>query len=201
MGLNQGIGATHKLAPHPKTLGLSQFMKVTAKVSGLRENVDPEERDIVLGWFRQNRGNMPHLSEFTWTKDGAYRVVVYSGEEPVSFLKIIDRTGLVDERPTKIGGVAAVITPPEHRRKGHATLALQEAERTILQTVRAQLGLLLCVADLIPFYSRQRWQPVQCPVQFDQPSGKTVWPHCTMILPRPGEPWDPQSIDLCGLPW
>ena len=64
-------------------------MKVTTRISGLNENVDREERDIVLGWLKQSRGNMPHLSEFTWTKDGAYRVVVYRGAEPVSFLKII----------------------------------------------------------------------------------------------------------------
>ena len=200
--LTSGCSRRHNSVPLSRQpLGLGEQMKVIAKVNRFNEYVDPAERDALLRWAQEKRGEIPYLSDYTWTKGGAYRVVVYREEEPVSLVKIIDRTGLVDGQSTKIGGVAAVVTLPEHRAKGYATLALQEAEKTIFEAVAAQLGLLFCVADLVPFYSRQRWEQVQCPVQFDQPSGKTVWPHCTMILPRPGDQWDPQSIDLCGLPW
>ena len=94
-----------------------------------------------------------------------------------------------------------MMTPPEHRRKGYAGLALQEAREVIFEKLRAQVGLLLCHRELVPFYARHGWQTVDCPVRFEQPSGSTVWPHRAMILAGAGEEWKPMSIDLCGLPW
>jgi predicted acetyltransferase len=176
-------------------------MNIYAKATPFSQKLDPDEQELIVGWAKAIFGTMPLASQFTWTKGGAYRVVVYCNQQPVSYLKIIDRKGLLDEKPVKIGGVAGVQTPPEHRRKGYSGLALQETKRTIFNEMGAQLGLLLCEQELVPFYTRHGWQSVDCRVQFDQPSGKTVWPHHTMILAKSGESWNPKSIDLCGLPW
>ena len=176
-------------------------MNIYAKVIPFSQKLDPDEQELLVGWAKEIFGTMPLASQFTWTKGGAYRVVVYCNQQPVSYLKIIDRTGLVDGKRVKIGGIAGVMTPSEHRRKGYSGLALQEAKRTIFDKMGVQLGLLLCEQELVQYYTRQGWQSVDCPVQFDQPSGKTVWPHHTMILTKSGESWNPKSIDLCGLPW
>lgn len=176
-------------------------MNIYTRATPFSQTMDPNEQELIVSWAKAIFGTMPLASQFTWTKGGAYRAVVYCNQQPVSYLKIIDRIGLIDESPVKIGGIAGVMTPPEHRRKGYAGLALQKAKRTIFDEMGAQLGLLLCEQELVPFYTRHSWQSVDCTVQFEQPSGKTIWPHYAMILTKSGESWNPKSIDLCGLPW
>ena len=176
-------------------------MNIYTKATPFSQTLDPNEQELIVDWAKKHFGTMPLASQFTWSKGGAYRVVVYYNQKPVSYLKIIERTGLIDGKPAKIGGIAGVQTPSEYRRKGYAGLALQEAKQTIFDKMGVQLGLLLCEQELVQYYTRQGWKSVDCPVQFDQPSGKTVWPHHTMILTKSGESWNPKSIDLCGPPW
>ena len=176
-------------------------MSAYVRVNPLDENVAPGERETIRAWAKQIFCNIPLARQFEWTKEGAYRIVVYSGESLVSFLKILERTCLVDEQQVRIGGVAGVMTPPEHRGRGYAGLALREARRVIFEKLKAQLGLLLCEPELVKFYTRHGWQSVDCPVKFEQSSGNAVWPYCTMILAKPGKEWKPNSIDLCGFPW
>ena len=177
------------------------MQEIYTRVTPFSQTMDPNEQELIVGWAKEIFGTMPLASQFTWTNGGADRVVVYFNQEPVSYLKIIDRTGLIDGKPVKIGGIAGVMTPPKNRQKGYCGLALQKAKQTIFNEMKAQLGLLLCEQELVQFYTKRGWQTINCPVQLYQPSGKTTWPHYTMILTKFGESWNPESIDLCGLPW
>jgi len=176
-------------------------MEIHAKTSPLDGSVPLAERDLFARWAVDILGGTPAAKQFTWVTEWAYQVVVYAGRIPVSHLRIVDRTILLDDGPVRMGGVADLMTPPEHRRKGFASLALQEARRTIFDRLQARLGLLFCAEELLGFYARHGWQRVDCPVLIDQPRGKMVWPQCAMVLARPGEMWTPKSIDACGLPW
>ncbi len=115
-------------------------MNIYAKATPFSQTLDPDEQELIVRWAKEIVGTMPLVSQFTWSKGGAYRVVGYCNQQPVSYLKIIERTGLIDGKPAKIGGIAGVQTPPEHRRKGYAGLAMQEAKRTIFTKMGVQLG-------------------------------------------------------------
>jgi hypothetical protein len=114
---------------------------------------------------------------------------------------VFEKTGFCDDQRVLLGGISGVMTPPQHQRKGYAGLALREAKRLIFEEMGADLGALLCVDALVPFYVRHGWQAVTCPVAMAQPGGKVLWPARMMILPRGEAQWQPQKIDLCGLPW
>ena len=176
-------------------------MSVTVKASPLSENSPADQGELIRTWAQQIFGNTPHAREFKWEKGGSYRVMVYERQSPVSFLRIVERAGLLDDQQVRIGGVAEVMTIPEHRGKGYAGLALQEAKRVILERLQSQFGLLFCDAELALFYARHGWRTVDCPVKVEQPSGSVIWPHCTMVLTRADQELTPKSIDLCGLPW
>lgn len=130
-----------------------------------------------------------------------FRVLVYCGEELVSHLRIIERNARLDGENILIGGLGAVMTSPEHQRKGFSSMALREADRLIFDEMNAQIGFLLCLPHLVPFYSRRRWQTIHCPVEVEQPSGPEIWPECAMLLPKPGIQFSPTTFNLGGLPF
>jgi GNAT superfamily N-acetyltransferase len=176
-------------------------VEIHTKASPIDDQIPASERDTFARWAAEIFAGSAVAKHFTWVNHWAYQVVVYRGSTPVSYLRLVDRIGLVDGYRVRMGGVADVMTPPDHRGKGFAGLALDEARNTIFDTMKAQLGVLLCAEELVHFYARHDWQLVDCPVTIDQPGGRRVWPQCTMVLGRPGETWVPKSIDLCGLPW
>lgn len=176
-------------------------MEILVKAMPIDDRIPAAERELFARWAAEILGGTPAASQFTWVKDWAYQVVVYSDSVPVSFLRIVDRNILVDGCPVRMGGVADVMTPPQHRRKGYAGLAVEEARRTIFDRLNARLGLLFCAEELVRLYAHHGWQLLDCPVTIDQPAGKRLWPQRTMLLARPGDQWAPKSIDVCGLPW
>jgi len=176
-------------------------MAAFARATPIEEPLPPSQQEIIDRWASEIFGDTATTRQFTWASGGAHRVVVYNGQTPVGFLRIFDRQVLIDGAGTRVGGVGQVMTPPEHRRCGFAALALEEAKRTIFEKMGARLGMLFCQADVAPYYLRRGWRGLDCPVWIDQPSGKLAWPHCAMILARPGETWAPKSMDACGLPW
>ena len=176
-------------------------MDIHTQASPIDDGTSATERETFARWAAEIFAGSAIARQFAWVDHWAYQVVVYRGSIAVSFLRIVDRTGLVDGCPVRMGGVADVMTPPEHRGKGFAGLALEKAREAIFDRMKVRLGVLLCAEELVHFYARHGWQLVDCPVTIDQPGGKQVWPQCTMLLARPGEMWTPKAIDLCGLPW
>ena len=167
------------------------------------EILTERERDLIGSWSRRFFGSHPLTTRFTWvaTEGVRFRVLVYTGEELVSHLRIIERIAHMDGKDVLVGGLGAVMTAPEHHRKSFSSIALREAERIIFDEMNAEIGFLLCLPDLVPFYIRRRWQLIECPVEIDQPTGKVVWPECAMLLPKPGMQFAPKTFDLGGLPF
>jgi len=173
------------------------------RVESMPGALPPDERGrrAILHWLEEIFGPVPVVRRLRWDSNAAYCVVVYEGSEPVSFLRILDRTISLDGKPVRVGGIGAVMTVPHRRGRGYAGLALGEARRVIFEVMGAEAGFLLCETARATFYLRYGWQRLDCPVRFDQPDGKATWTGVSMILPREGGTWSPKEIDLCGLPW
>jgi GNAT superfamily N-acetyltransferase len=130
-----------------------------------------------------------------------WRVLVWKGEQLVSHVGIVERTISVAARPIKVGGIASVGTHPDHRGRGFAAAAMNEAMTFICGALGAESGFLLCRDHVTGFYRRLGWGPVAGPVVFDQPEGRITWPLAAMARPCHKTHWPQGAVDLCGLPW
>jgi aminoglycoside 2'-N-acetyltransferase I len=139
-------------------------------------------------------------SDYTWAPVD-WHVLVWIGRRLVSHVEIIERTGTVDGRAVRLGGIGGVASAPEWRGRGHATRAMEEATRFLCTELNAEFGLLLCGQEMTPFYRRLGWKTVDGPLVFDQPAGKVTQDGVVMVLPCAGQEWPSGTIDLCGLPW
>jgi glycosyltransferase involved in cell wall biosynthesis len=76
---------------------------------------------------------------------------------------------------------------------------MQQGRNVIFNELKAKAGLLLCLPELASFYVQYGWQPAACPVTFDQPQGKSTWPHVALLLAPDGGLLQPAAIDLRGV--
>ena len=130
-----------------------------------------------------------------------WRVLVYADGQLVTFLKVTERVISVGDRQVKVGGMGDLITLPEWRGKGLASLAMQHLDEELLKHPDLEFGVLMCVPALVPYYSRFGWQAVPEPIVYEQAWGKETSPEVTMVLPLRGQPWPAGPIDIMGLPW
>ncbi len=143
------------------------------------------------------------VSSVDWVaKEGVrFRVLVYSDGKLVSHLRIIERISMLDGKDVLAGGLGAVMTAPGHHGNGFASIALRESERLIFDEIRADIGVLVCLPHLVPFYMKRRWQVITCPVEIHQPTGTEIWPECAILLPKHGMQFAPRAFNLGGLPF
>jgi Acetyltransferase (GNAT) domain len=167
------------------------------------EILPPQDWDLICSWSRQFFGSHPLSARLTWVaKEGVrYRVLVYSGQQLVSHLRIIERSLNFDRKDVLACGIGGVMTAPGHHGRGFASMALRESERIIFDEIGADIGVLLCLLHLVPFYAKRRWQVIECPLEIDQPTGREVWPECAMLLPKPRTQFTPKTFNLGGLPF
>jgi len=139
--------------------------------------------------------------EFQWVPSNDWHVVVKLEGVTVSQVGIVERTGTVDRKPVKLGGVGGVATFPNMQKKGLASAAMHMAAGFMQNSLKVDFGLLVCAREMEPFYHKLGWQEVVGPLVFDQPQGKVTFHDVIMILPSVQQDWPPGIIDLCGLPW
>jgi hypothetical protein len=144
-------------------------------------------------------GHIPLVANTQWAAPD-WTVICYANDEIASFCHVVEREVSVDGSPVKVGGLNNVIASPRHRGKGHTSRMLREVRPFILETLKCQLGLLLCADELVPFYKRLQWYQTDCPAYYQQKSGEHLWTGNTMLL-SDQEPIAPQRIHLNGLPW
>ncbi len=142
----------------------------------------------------------PQPGDWTWaTAD--WWVLVRVGEILVSQLEIIERVGLVNQRPIRLGGIGGVATLPEYRRQGFATLAMRRAAEYMRDPLAVEFGLLICEPRMEGYYTRLGWQTIAAAMFFAQPDRRGQNDGLTMVLPVLGNCWPDGEVDLCGLPW
>jgi aminoglycoside 2'-N-acetyltransferase I len=131
------------------------------------------------------------------------RVLIESDDgELACHIGIYFRTVTWNGQKVHVGGVGGVATHPDHRRRGHASLALNAAVATMRDHDAAQFAVLVCEPHNIAFYQARGWQPFTGTVFAEQPEGRirfdVLAPLVTDLKRRAPTLG---TLDLCGLPW
>lgn len=163
------------------------------------QDLDTSIKNQLDNFIEEEFGHIPIVKETAWAVPN-HTIIFYQGDEIAGFYNIVERTITIDGKDYFAVGINNVITPPKYRGKGISSKTLRETEDFIFTELKAELGLLLCADNLLPFYNKLNWYRVQCPVYFEQPSGKKLWAANTMLR-TPGRVLSPKEIDLNGLPW
>ncbi len=137
---------------------------------------------------------------YQWS-DNDWNLWLRSEGEFISHVGVVDRIVTAGGQPLRIGGVGAVATAPEWRRRGYARQLMEAAAVFMRDELRVRAGLLLCGDEMAPYYGRLGWQTVPSPLLVDQPQGKVVMAATIMVLPFDETPWPAGTVDLCGLPF
>lgn len=137
-----------------------------------------------------------------WARPG-WRLVVWEGDQWVSVLELLDRTIMVGGQPVRVGGVGGVMTLPDQRGRGYASVAMKRAVEFLGDEWQVPYSLLICLPVLNPFYAALGWEPVDAPAYYDRSGHKQPFVYYTsmMVYRHNGNPWPPGEIDLCGPPW
>jgi GNAT superfamily N-acetyltransferase len=130
-----------------------------------------------------------------------FRVLVEDAEGLACHVGIYWRDARWDGRKVRIGGIGAVATRPDCRRRGYASIALNAAMHTFREERATDFALLFCEPALAPFYEARRFRAFKGDIDAMQPEGPirfdVLKPYVSDIRRAPRE----GVIDLCGLPW
>jgi len=125
----------------------------------------------------------------------------YLQSKPVTRVGVLQRTINIANKPLLIAGVTFLITEPEFRGRGYATLIMDEAVNFVADKLGLPFGLLTCKPRLESLYSGMGWKTVNQPNVFVQPTGNRSCGGLIMIRECGKIPWPEGKIDFCGLPW
>jgi GNAT superfamily N-acetyltransferase len=128
-------------------------------------------------------------------------VIGYLQGEPVTHVGILQRTVTIDQEPLLIAGIGFLITEPENRGRGYATLIMKEAMAFVKSRLELPFGLLTCKSRLESLYLGMGWRTVSEQNIFVQPTGNRSCGGIIMVNECGEKLWPKGKIDLCGLPW
>jgi aminoglycoside 2'-N-acetyltransferase I len=100
-----------------------------------------------------------------------------------------------------------VMTHPDARRRGYASIALDAALQTLKHEGSAAFALLFCEPHNAPFYIGRGWTPFDGEIHAEQPhlgqsDGRVRFTaSAPYVHDLKGRPPKDGVIDLCGLPW
>lgn len=115
---------------------------------------------------------------------------------------IFFRTATWNGQKVHIGGLGAVATRPDHRRRGYASIAIEAAAQTMRHHDAAQFALLFCEPQKCEFYQSRGWQPFTGTIYAEQPGGRIRFDVMVpMVLDLKRRAPTLGTLDLCGLPW
>jgi predicted acetyltransferase len=128
--------------------------------------------------------------------------MLYAGGQLMTHVGVLERhTVMVGELPVNVSGIAGVVTVGEAHGRGYASTAMLHAHDMMREMPGVEFGLLFCFDRRLAFYERLGWAKVDAPVHVDQPSGRTLMPVNTMVLPLGEREWPAGTVELGSLPW
>jgi aminoglycoside 2'-N-acetyltransferase I len=104
-------------------------------------------------------------------------------------------------RKLHVGGIGGVMTHPDYRGHGYASVAVNAAVQSMKDREDVQFALLFCEPHNFAFYQSRGWHPFTGEIYCEQPAGRVRFETMSPFVfdlkrgPREG------VIDLCGLPW
>ena len=159
------------------------------RVKPLFELVWPPEKRAQLSW-----------GDVEWAH-ADLRVIVEADEQPVCHVGLYRREGIWKDRKIRIGGIGGVLTHPDSRRQGLASIAIDAALHTLRDERATDFALLFCEPHTIGFYTSRNWKPFMGEVHAEQRGQRVRFDAMQPLVfylkraPHEGE------LDLCGLPW
>ena len=163
--------------------------------------IDAEEDKYIRLWANEAFGDLEICKRFEYQTGANYCILVYSEDELVSFAAVLERSVRFDDDELTLGGVGGVVTAPEHRGRGFASMAMKESVRVIFRTLKADVGGLLCLNETVGFYEKLGWKLSHAKVMVELKGSNVVWPEAFMFYERDGSCFNPKNIDVCGRPW
>jgi GNAT superfamily N-acetyltransferase len=139
-------------------------------------------------------------TSFQWSP-AQWHVLTYVDATLASYLRIFERTISVGGQMLRVSGVGGVMTLPEWRQRGLASVTLRRAAEFMRDELHVDFALLLCRDEVAPVYTKLGWEFVTGPTTFGQPGGRATYPRQTMVLRFSPLAWPQGPIDLRGLPW
>lgn len=124
-----------------------------------------------------------------------------SDEQVLCYAGAIIRAGRLNDAVVKIGGIGGVMTHPDARNKGLASLLIGRLT-DFFKEQQVDFALLVCEPNLIPFYERTGWQSFPGDLFVRQGDERVRF---TFNLPMTKAICSPNLIDgvidLLGPPW
>lgn len=158
----------------------------------------PPNEENVFGWGTDLFGVASYGLQWATPE---WRFLVRIEDNPIVHIAVLRRTVTVGRRAITVGGMTRLITVPQQRNQGLATLALEHAARFITDELGLAFGMGFCVDHLIAFYRQHGWHAVHDQVTIDQPTGERRSPCTCVVLPCGVEQWPSGEVDIHGLPW
>ena len=180
---------------------MSLRVKIYARGHG---DATEDERSKFAAWHKELFAKDQEIIKmFTWqNKDGiGFDLQTYSDGEFAGFAHVFPRLGRADDTPVLMGCLGTVMTAKKFQASGVGSTTVEKAGEIIFNNLQADLGVLLCKTELVPFYERLSWCTLSGPVLAEQPAGSIRWPYEAMVLLRGSEKSMPSALDLCGLPF
>jgi GNAT superfamily N-acetyltransferase len=114
---------------------------------------------------------------------------------------VLQRTITVGRASLLIAGVCYLVTEPEYRGRGFASVVMSEAVAFVKNKLGLAFGLLTCKTRLESLYAKTGWRTVVGPTVFAQADSVRNCGGLTMVNECGETSWPEGKIDLCGLPW
>ena len=122
-------------------------------------------------WSPEYMANMP-WRHVKWAHADLRVLVEAPDEGLVCHVGLYFREVTWNGRKLHIGGVGGVMTHPDHRRRGYASVALDAAVRTMRDREDVQFVLLFCEPHNVAFYQSRGWHSFEGEVWAEQPEGR-----------------------------
>lgn len=131
-----------------------------------------------------------------------WQLILSRNTDLVTALGVYERTILVGQRTTLVGGIGSVFTVPKYRRRGFVKISMISAVDFLCREVGVDFALLLCEPRLISFYRALNWTEVNAPVTIQDSRGsRELLEYRPMVYRCVESIWPPGGIDMLGLPW
>lgn len=158
--------------------------------------LSPKMHRELEDWFHREFGLIP----LQWDKPRWYALARYENTL-VGRIGIVKRKIMAGGSVLWVGGISGVITRPEWRMQGIASMLLNKTAQFLEEVLSTEFGLLICRDEMAPFYRKNGWESIRTSTYFMQESGRYRYKQTSMILRCKDRNWPQGDVDLCGLPW
>jgi len=157
---------------------------------------DCELEEIQSWQYKTTNGS----DDLVW-RDSQEHILCQVDSRLVCRVGILEHSVLTPDGALVVGGIGRVVTKPCCRNLGHATATMRFAAEFLRAQRGLSFGILFCVPELIPFYTRLGWSVIPDVVIIRQPLGTVRCPVATMCLGFDDLDWPAGPLDLGSEPW